>query len=199
MAQIKLNREVDEFLDALKKWQDEMRMLRNILADCSNELTEEIKWGKPCYTFNGGNVALIHEFKEYCAILFVKGVLLKDPAKVLVQQTENVQAGRQIRFASLDDIAKLKDTIIAYLDEALAIEKAGLKVEMKKTEEYKVPEELQSALDNDAALKEAFRKLTPGRQRAYIYYISQTKQSATRQSRVERNRHRILDGLGLND
>lgn len=199
MAQIKLNHKVDEFLDALKKWQDEMRMLRNILADCSSELTEEVKWGKPCYTFNGGNVVLIHEFKEYCAILFVKGALLKDSAKVLVRQTENVQAGRQIRFTSLDDIAKLKDTIIAYLNEALAVEKAGLKVEMKKTEEYNVPEELQSALDSDSALKEAFQKLTPGRQRAYIYYISQAKQSATRQSRVEKNRDRILDGLGLND
>ncbi len=199
MAQIKLNPKADEFLDGLKKWQDEMKSLRSIITNCNEELAEELKWGKPCYTINGSNVALIHEFKEYCAILFVKGSLMKDPNNVLIQQTEKVQAGRQIRFTGIDEIAKLENTIKEYINEAIQIEKAGLKVEFKKTEEYAVPDELQAAFDEDPAFKEAFEKLTPGRQRAYIYFISQAKQSATRTARIEKNRDRIFDGLGLND
>ena len=199
MAQIKLNPEVDNFLDSLKKWQDEMKLLRSILANCSEELKEEIKWGKPCYTINGANTALIHQFKDYCAVLFSKGSLMKDPASVLIQQTDNVQAGRQMRFTSADEIKSLENTIKEYVNEAIEIEKAGLKVELKKTQDYALPDELKNAFDNDPAFKEAFDRLTPGRQKAYIYFISQAKQSATRTARIEKNRDRIFDGLGLND
>jgi len=199
MSTIELNPKVDEYLRGLKKWQAEMTLLRGILSGCSDELKEEVKWGKPCYTINGSNVALIHEFKDYCAILFVKGALLKDTASILIQQTENVQAGRQIRFTNIVEVKNLGSTITEYMNEAIAIEKAGLKVVLKKTEEYDIPEELSLAFSEDPAFREAFEKLTPGRQRAYIYFISQAKQSATRAARIEKNRDRIFDGLGLND
>jgi len=164
-----------------------------------NYLSEELKWGVPCYTVQNSNVVLIHAFKEYCAILFVKGALLQDPEKILFQQTENVQAGRQIRFTSVQNIVEKEAILKAYIYEAIEVEKAGLKVELKKTSEYKLPEEFQTKLDAMPALKTAFEALTPGRQRAYIFYFSQPKQSTTRASRVEKYTEQILNGKGLND
>ncbi|MEQ8217363.1 MAG: YdeI family protein [Arenibacter sp.] len=188
---------VDRFLDRAKKWQQEMKLLREICLDCG--LTEEFKWMHPCYTFQGKNVVLIHGFKEYCALLFHKGVLLKDTNNILIQQTENVQAARQIRFTSLQEIIDLKSTIKAYIFEAMEVEKAGLEVPMKKTSEFKMPDEFKVALDNDPDLKAAFQGLTPGRQRGYLLYFSQAKQSTTRASRVEKYIPKILQGKGLND
>ncbi len=171
--------------------------MRTIILDCG--LTEEFKWMHPCYTFQESNVVLIHGFKEYCAILFIKGALLKDAKGVLIQQTENVQAGRQIRFTNVREIVKLETTLKAYIHEAIEVEKAGLKVKLKKTADYKIPKELQNKLDENLALKEAFYALTPGRQRGYIYYFSQPKLSKTREARVEKCIDRILDGMGIND
>ena len=188
---------VDRFLDRAKKWQQEMKLLREICLDCG--LTEEFKWMHPCYTFQGKNVVLIHGFKEYCALLFHKGVLLKDTNNILIQQTENVQSARQIRFTSLQEIIDLKSTIKAYIFEAMEVEKAGLEVPMKKTSEFKMPDEFKVALDNDPDLKAAFHSLTPGRQRGYLLYFSQAKQSATRANRVEKYTPKILQGKGLND
>ena len=188
---------VDRFLDKAKKWKQEMKLLREICLDCS--LTEEFKWMHPCYTFQGKNVVLIHGFKEYCALLFHKGVLLKDTNNILIQQTENVQSARQIRFTSLQEIIDLKSTIKAYIFEAMEVEKAGLEVPMKKTSEFKIPDEFKVALDNDPDLKAAFQGLTPGRQRGYLLYFSQAKQSTTRTSRVEKYIPKILQGKGLND
>ena len=188
---------VDRFLDRAKKWQQEMKLLREICLDCG--LTEEFKWMHPCYTFQGKNVVLIHGFKEYCALLFHKGVLLKDTNNILIQQTENVQSARQIRFTSLQEIIDLKSTIKAYIFEAMEVEKAGLEVPMKKTSEFKMPDEFKVALDNDPDLKAAFQGLTPGRQRGYLLYFSQAKQSTTRTSRVEKYIPKILQGKGLND
>lgn len=188
---------VDRFLDKAKKWQQEMKLLREICLDCG--LTEEFKWMHPCYTFQGKNVVLIHGFKEYCALLFHKGVLLKDTNNILIQQTENVQSARQIRFTSLQEIIDLKSTIKAYIFEAMEVEKAGLEVPMKKTSEFKMPDEFKVALDNDPDLKAAFQGLTPGRQRGYLLYFSQAKQSTTRTSRVEKYIPKILQGKGLND
>jgi|TARA_R110001599_G_scaffold1025_7_gene5031 uncharacterized protein YdeI (YjbR/CyaY-like superfamily) len=188
---------VDRFLDRAKKWQQEMKLLREICLDCG--LTEEFKWMHPCYTFQGKNVVLIHGFKEYCALLFHKGVLLKDTNNILIQQTENVQSARQIRFTSLQEIIDLKSTIKAYIFEAMEVEKAGLEVPMKKTSEFKMPDEFKVALDNDPDLKAAFQGLTPGRQREYLLYFSQAKQSTTRTSRVEKYIPKILQGKGLND
>lgn len=188
---------VDRFLDRAKKWQQEMKLLREICLDCG--LTEEFKWMHPCYTFQGKNVVLIHGFKEYCALLFHKGVLLKDTNNILIQQTENVQSARQIRFTSLQEIIDLKSTIKAYIFEAMEVEKAGLEVPMKKTSEFKMPDEFKVALDNDPDLKAAFQGLTPGRQRGYLLYFSQAKQSTTRASRVEKYIPKILQGKGLND
>eukprot|EP01089_Gocevia_fonbrunei_P005642 TRINITY_DN16121_c0_g1_i1.p1 TRINITY_DN16121_c0_g1~~TRINITY_DN16121_c0_g1_i1.p1 ORF type:complete len:195 (-),score=36.33 TRINITY_DN16121_c0_g1_i1:187-771(-) len=188
---------VDRFLDRAKKWQQEMKLLREICLDCG--LTEEFKWMHPCYTFQGKNVVLIHGFKEYCALLFHKGVLLKDTNNILIQQTQNVQSARQIRFTSLQEIIDLKSTIKAYIFEAMEVEKAGLEVPMKKTSEFKMPDEFKVALDNDPDLKAAFQGLTPGRQRGYLLYFSQAKQSTTRTSRVEKHIHKILQGKGLND
>ena len=188
---------VDRFLDRAKKWQQEMKLLREICLDCS--LTEEFKWMHPCYTFQGKNVVLIHGFKEYCALLFHKGVLLKDTNNILIQQTENVQSARQIRFTSLQEIIDLKSTIKAYIFEAMEVEKAGLEVPMKKTSEFKMPDEFKVALDNDPDLKAAFQGLTPGRQKGYLLYFSQAKQSTTRTSRVEKYIPKILQGKGLND
>ncbi|ASO03739.1 YdeI/OmpD-associated family protein [Arenibacter algicola] len=188
---------VDRFLDRAKKWQQEMKLLREICLDCG--LTEEFKWMHPCYTFQGKNVVLIHGFKEYCALLFHKGVLLKDTNNILIQQTENVQSARQIRFTSLQEIIDIKSTIKAYIFEAMEVEKAGLEVPMKKTSEFKMPDEFKVALDNDPDLKAAFQGLTPGRQRGYLLYFSQAKQSTTRTSRVEKYIPKILQGKGLND
>jgi len=188
---------IDRFLDRAKKWKPEMTLLREICQDCG--LTEEFKWMHPCYTYQGKNIVLIHGFKEYCALLFHKGVLLKDTDKILVQQTRNVQSARQIRFTDLQEIIDLKPTIKAYIFEAVEVEKAGLEVPMKKTSEFKMPDEFKAALDNDPDLKTAFQSLTPGRQRRYLLYFSQAKQSATRANRVEKNIPKILQGKGLND
>ncbi len=197
MPKSSTNPKVDFFFNKTTPWQKEYKKLRSIMLDCG--LIEELKWGVPCYTFEGSNVVLIHGFKEYCAILFVKGVLLKDTKNILIQQTENVQAGRQIRFTSLSEVVKFESTIKAYVKEAIEVEKAGLKVRHKQTSEYAVPEEFQHRLDESAALREAFNALTPGRQRAYLYYFAQPKLSKTRSARVENSIDRILDGLGLND
>jgi uncharacterized protein YdeI (YjbR/CyaY-like superfamily) len=162
-------------------------------------LTEECKWGVPCYTINGGNVVIIHSFKEYCALLFFKGALLKDAKGLLIQQTENVQAGRQLRFTDVRDIVKLKTTIKAYLQEAIAVEKAGLKVAMKPTAEFAMPDEFQAKLDESPALKTAFEALTPGRQRAYLLHFAAAKQAKTREARIEKCTPQILNGKGLLD
>jgi len=172
MSKIELNQKVDEYLSSLTKWQDEMTLLRSILSTCSDEVKEEVKWGKPCYTLGGSNVALIHEFKDYCAILFIKGALLEDPEGVLIQQTENVQAARQIRFTNTDEIQKLKSTIAEYMAEAIAIEKAGLKVKLKKTKEYDIPEELSLAFSEDPAFKAGIRKADSRQTESiYLFYL----------------------------
>lgn len=180
-----------------KKWQEELEQLRKIALDC--QLTEELKWGTPCYTHQKKNIVLIHDFKEYCAFLFFKGALLKDTEGILIQQSENVQAARQIRFTNLKEITEQKSTLKAYIYEAIEIEKAGLKVELKKTSEFPVSEEFQKQLDVDSKLKKAFEALTPGRQRGYLLHFSQPKQVSTREARVEKAIPQILDGKGLND
>ncbi|HET7579821.1 MAG TPA: YdeI family protein [Bacillales bacterium] len=191
------NPRVDEFLRKAKKWKEEYGQLRKIVLDCG--LTEEFKWMHPCYTFEGKNIVLIHGFKKYCAFLFHKGALFKDPHEILIQQTKNVQAARQIRFTNVEEIVEMAPILKAYIEEAVEVEKAGLKVEHKKTAEYTVPEEFQRKLDESPALKEAFEGLTPGRQRGYILHFSGAKQSKTRERRVEKCIPLILDGLGLND
>ena len=191
------NPKVDFFFDKPSQWQAEFRKLREIAL--GSGLKEELKWGQACYTLDGKNVVLIHGFKEYCAYLFFKGALLKDPNHILIQQTENVQSARQTRFTSLNEIMKLEPALKAYVKEAAELEKAGLKVTLKKTSDYTVPEEFQRELDTNPAFKNAFEALTPGRQRAYIYYFSQPKQSKTREARVEKCVPLIMDGLGLND
>jgi uncharacterized protein YdeI (YjbR/CyaY-like superfamily) len=193
----RMNPKVDEYLRKSKKWQEEFEKLRMIILDCG--LTEELKWGVPCYMFQKSNIVLIHGFKEYCALLFFKGALLKDAKGILIQQTKNVQAARQIRFTSVREIVKKKTILKAYIHEAIEVEKAGLKVNFKKISEFKIPEEFQNKLDETPALKTAFDALTPGRQRAYILYFSAPKQSRTRESRVEKCMRRILNGKGLND
>jgi uncharacterized protein YdeI (YjbR/CyaY-like superfamily) len=197
MAPSKLNPQVDEYLRKAKKWQEESKKLRRIILDCG--LTEESKWGKPCYSFQNSNVVIIQGFKEYCALLFCKGVLLKDANRILIQQTENVQAARQIRFTNLREIAEMEPILKAYIHEAIEVEKAGLEVNYKKTSAFTVPEELQNKLDEIPALKKAFEALTPGRQRAYILYFSAPKQTKTRESRIEKSMEQILKGQGLND
>jgi uncharacterized protein YdeI (YjbR/CyaY-like superfamily) len=192
-----MNPKVDSYFDRAGQWQAEYKKLRQIVLDC--ELTEEFKWMHPCYTFQESNIVLIHGFKEYCALLFIKGALLKDPKGILIQQTENVQAGRQVRFTNLQEIVKLQPVLKAYIHAAVEVEKAGLKVNYKKASEYTIPKELQNEMDGMPAFKEAFYALTPGRQRAYIYYFSQPKLSKTRQARVEKCVDQILDGMGLND
>jgi uncharacterized protein YdeI (YjbR/CyaY-like superfamily) len=171
--------------------------LRTIILGCG--LTEELKWGKPCYTFQNSNIVLIHGFKEYCAILFIKGALLKDARGILIQQTENVQAARQVRFTHVREIVKLKAVLKAYIQEAIGVEKAGLEVAYKKTSEFKMPEEFQKKLNEMPALKTAFAALTPGRQRGYLLYFSAAKQAKTRESRIEKCMDLIFDGVGLND
>ena len=192
-----MNPKVDAFLAREKAWKEEFRKLRQIVLDC--ELAEELKWGQPCYALGGKNVVLMHGFKEYCALLFMKGALMKDAKGILIQQTENVQAARQIRFTNLPEIVKMEKTLKAYVREAIEIEKSGLKVELKKTADYKVPEEFQRRLDTHSALKTAFEALTPGRQKGYLYYFSQPKQAKTREARVEKYIPKILDGLGFDD
>ncbi len=192
-----MNPDVDVFLSKAKKWQKEFETLRIIILDC--QLTEELKWGKPCYTFQKSNIVLIHGFKEYCALLFVKGALLKDANGILITQTENTQAARQIRFTNVQEIVEMEPILKAYIYEAIEVEKAGLKVNYKKTNEFIIPQEFQNKLDKLPAIKTAFDALTPGRQRAYILYFSQPKQSKTREARIEKHVQQILDGKGLND
>ena len=196
-----MNPKVDFYFSKAKKWKKELEQLRTIVLDCG--LTEELKWGVPCYTFQKSNIVLIHVFKEYCALLFFKGALLKDVNKLLIQQTENVQAARQIRFTTanggIQEIVKMKAILKAYIHEAIEVEKAGLKVPLKKTKEFSIPEEFQKKLNKTPALKTAFKALTPGRQRGYLLYFSQPKQSKTRESRIEKYTQQILNGKGLND
>jgi len=192
-----MNPKVDFFFNNASKWQKEYEQLRMIVLDCG--LTEELKWGCPCYTYEKKNIVLIHGFKEYCALLFFKGALLKDAKKILIQQTENVQSARQIRFTNVKEIVKLQPVLKAYIKEAIEVEKSGLKVSLKKTSEFKIPEEFQNKLDKLPALKTAFETLTPGRQRAYLFYFSQPKQTKTRESRIEKYVPQILKGKGLDD
>jgi uncharacterized protein YdeI (YjbR/CyaY-like superfamily) len=192
-----MNPKVDWFVAKDTKWQKEYEKLRTIILDCG--LIEELKWGCPCYTFENTNIVLIHGFKEYCALLFFKGALLNDPNGILIQQTRNVQSARQIRFTNVREIVKMEKKLKAYVYEAIEVERAGLKVKLKKTSEYKIPEEFQKKLDKNKALKKAFDSLTPGRQRAYIFYFSQAKLAKTREARVEKYLKKILDGKGLDD
>ncbi|HEY8937921.1 MAG TPA: YdeI/OmpD-associated family protein [Cyclobacteriaceae bacterium] len=192
-----MNPKVDWFFSKATKWQQEYEKLRKIILDC--DLVEELKWGCPCYTFEKKNIVLIHGFKEYCALLLFKGALLKDAKGILVQQTENVQSARQIRFTSVREISKMEKILKAYIYEAVEVEEAGLKVNFKKTADFNIPEEFQRKLDKSTALKKAFYALTPGRQRGYIFYFSQAKQSKTRESRIEKYTKQILSGKGLDD
>jgi len=192
-----MNPKVDWFFDKATKWQKEYEKLRTILLDCG--LTEELKWGCPCYTFEKRNIVLIHGFKEYCALLFFKGALLNDAHGILIQQTKNVQSARQVRFTNLQEIVKMEPILKTYIYEAIEVERAGLKVKLKKTSDFKIPGEFQKKLDKSPALKKAFDALTPGRQRAYIFYFSQPRQSKTRESRVEKYTKQILNGKGLED
>lgn len=192
-----MNPKVDFFFDQASQWQKEFGQLRMIILDCG--LTEELKWGQACYAFQKKNIVLMHGFKEYCALLFFKGALLKDAKGILIQQTENVQSARQIRFNNVLEIIKLEPVLKAYVREAIEVEKSGKKVALKKTADYDIPEEFQNKLAKSRALKAAFEALTPGRQRAYIFYFSQPKQSKTREARVEKYVQQILDGKGLDD
>jgi uncharacterized protein YdeI (YjbR/CyaY-like superfamily) len=192
-----MNPSADAFLSEAKQWQKEFEKLRSIALDCG--LTEELKWGHPCYTLQESNIVLIHGFKAYCAFLFFKGVLLKDAKGILIQQTEHVQAARQIRFTNVREIVGMEKTLKAYIHEAIEVEKAGLKVVLKKTTDFTIPEEFQNKLDKIPALKTVFDALTPGRQRAYLFYFSGAKQSKTRESRVEKWLPQILKGKGLDD
>ncbi|MDO8998493.1 MAG: YdeI/OmpD-associated family protein [Bacteroidota bacterium] len=192
-----MNPKVDFFFNKAKKWQEEYRELRTIVIDCG--LKEELKWGCPCYTNNNNNIVLIHGFKDYCALLFMQGALLKDAKGILIQQTKNVQAARQIRFTNLHEIIKLKTTIKAYIKEAIKIDNAGLKIELKKTKEFTMPEEFKQALIKTPKLKSAFETLTPGRQRGYLLYFSSAKQSKTREARIKKHLKQILNGKGIDD
>ena len=192
-----MNPKVDLFFSKASNWQEEYEKLRTIVLDCG--LTEELKWGCPCYVYQKSNIVLIHGFKEYCALLFFKGAVLNDPKGILIQQTENVQVARQIRFTGVKEIGKMETILKAYIYEAIEVEKAGVKAEYKKTKEFPIPEEFQKQLDKKAALKTAFQTLTPGRQRAYLLYFSAPKQAKTRESRVEKYIKQILQGKGLDD
>lgn len=192
-----MNPKVDWYFTKAKKWQEELEQLRMIILDCG--LTEELKWGVPCYVLGKSNIVLIHTFKEYCALLFFKGVLLSDTNRILVQQTENTQSARQIRFTNIREIIDLKPVLKAYVYEAVEVEKLGLKVDFIKNTELVFPEEFQSKLDSIPALKTAFEELTPGRQKAYNLYFSAPKQAKTRESRVEKYMPQILHGKGLDD
>jgi len=192
-----MNPKVDWYFSKNKRWQEEIETLRTIVLGCG--LDEELKWGVPCYTFQKSNIVLIHVFKEYCALLFFKGALLNDAKGILIQQTKNVQAARQIRFTSVREIVQLKRSLKTYIYEAIEVEKAGLKVPLKQTKEFSMPEEFQNKLNEDPAVKKAFKALTPGRQRGYLLYFSAPKQSKTRAARVEKCKQQILNGKGLND
>ena len=192
-----MNPKVDWFFNKATKWQKEYEKLRKLCLGCG--LTEELKWGCPCYTFQNSNIVLIHGFKEYCALLFFKGALLNDSEGILIQQTKNVQSARQIRFTNLREIIKMERVLKAYIYEAIEVEKAGLEVSYKKTSEFAIPEEFQNRLDESPALKTAFDALTPGRQRGYLLYFSAGKKSKTRAARIEKCVHQILEGKGLND
>lgn len=192
-----MSSKVDGFLRSQKSWRKEFTKLREIILAC--DLTEDLKWGQPCYSLDGKNIILMHGFKEYCAVLFPKGALLKDPKGILVQQTKNVQAARQIRFTSLADVHKTEKAVMAYVREAIEVEKKGLKVPFKRTKDFEMAEEFDSKLDENAALKKAFEALTPGRQRGYLLHFAQPKLAKTREARVEKAIPRILDGLGLDD
>ena len=193
----KTNPKVDFYFDRAETWQDELEKLRTIVLECG--LTEELKWGCPCYTFQEANIVLLHVFKKYCAVLFFKGALLDDAEGILVQQTKNVQAARQMRFANIHEIVGMESTLKSYIHEAVEVEKSGLKVELKKTNEFAVADEFQKKLDKNLALKTAFGALTPGRQRAYLLHFSAPKQSKTREARIEKSVPQILKGKGLND
>jgi uncharacterized protein YdeI (YjbR/CyaY-like superfamily) len=193
----KTNPKVDWFFDRPGKWQEAYEKLRMIILDCG--LSEELKWGCPCYTSEKRNIVLIHGFKDYCALLFFKGALLKDPKGILIQQTENVQAARQIRFKNVKEIVQSKTTLKTYIKDAIAVEKAGVKVSLKKTSEFKTPDEFKAKLNEVPGLRKAFGALTPGRQRGYLLYFSQPKQSKTRDARIEKSVPLILKGKGLND
>ena len=197
MSNNNMNPKVDGFINREEKWKLEYEKLRSIILDC--QLTEELKWGVPCYTFQSSNIVLMHGFKDYCAILFIKGSLLRDTHSILIQQTENVQAGRQIRFRSIQEVTERESIIKEYIHEAIEVEKSGLEVNFKKSNEFNIPEEFQSMLYANSSLKTAFEALTPGRQRAYILYFSAPKQSKTRESRIEKYLEQILSGKGLDD
>jgi uncharacterized protein YdeI (YjbR/CyaY-like superfamily) len=197
MAKTGMNPKADAVLQDEKKWRKEFAQLRAIALACA--LTEEVKWGCPCYTYEGSNVVLIHGFKAYCALLFFKGALLKDPKGILVQQTENVQAARQLRFTSLQEIVAMKATLKAYIQQAIEVEKAGVKVELKQTSEFKMPAELKKKFAERPVLKKAFAALTPGRQRGYLLHFSAAKQSTTREARIEKCTPQILQGKGWNE
>ncbi|WP_031461872.1 YdeI/OmpD-associated family protein [Paenibacillus polymyxa] len=192
-----MNPKVDVYLGKVNKWKAEMEKLRAIMLDC--QLTEELKWGKPCYMFQNSNIAIIQGFKEHCALMFFKGALLKDPNGILIKPGEDTQAGRQIRFTNVEEIVEMETILKAYIIEAIEVEKAGLKVDFKKNTELIFPEEFQAKLDENPALKTAFAALTPGRQRAYIMHFAAPKQSKTRESRIEKCMQDILAGKGLND
>jgi uncharacterized protein YdeI (YjbR/CyaY-like superfamily) len=192
-----MNPKVDAFVGEPGKWQEAYKKLREIVLGCG--LEEDFKWGCPCYTHDGHNVVLIHGFKEYCALLFFKGALMQDPKGILIQQTENVQAGRQIRFTTAAEITKLAKTLKTYIKDAISVEKSGQTIDFKETEEFEMPEELINKMDEVPALRYAFDSLTPGRQRGYILYFAGAKQSATREARIEKYLPKILDGKGLKD
>jgi len=197
MAGATRNPEVDAYLGGVGKWRREFEALRAILLD--SPMTEALKWGVPCYTFQTKNVVLIHEFKDYCALLFFKGALMADPGGLLIRQSENVQTARQIRFASVQDIAALTPTLKAYVEEAIELERSGAKVKLKAARDFEIPDEFRTRLDADAALKAAFEALTPGRRRAYLLHFSAPKQSKTRASRIDKCAPAILSGRGLDD
>jgi uncharacterized protein YdeI (YjbR/CyaY-like superfamily) len=197
MTKSESNPKVDFYFAKAKMWKEEFELLRTIVLDCG--LVEELKWGCPCYTYQKTNITLIHGFKEYCALLFMKGAVLKDAKNILVQQTENVQAARQIRFSSVKEIMKLKAILKDYIKEAIEAEKAGLKIVLKNTEAFKMPEEFHKVLDDVSGLKTAFYNLTPGRQRGYLLYFSSAKQAKTREARIEKCLPQIFNGQGLEE
>lgn len=193
-----MNTQAERFFEKTQKWDEEYNLLRLIILE-NKSLKEDYKWKHPCYTFGGKNVVLIHGFKEYCALLFHKGALLKDPKDILIQQSENVQSARQIRFTNTEQIVQLKSAIKDYIKQAIEIEKSGKKIEMKTVADYPIPEEFQQALIDDTVLNSAFYSLTPGRQKGYLFYFNQAKQSKTRQTRIEKYYQQILDGKGIDD
>lgn len=193
-----MNLQAEQFFGKAKKWKEEFYLLREIITE-NDSLEEDYKWMHPCYTLDGKNVVLIHGFKEYFALLFHKGVLMKDPQNILIQQTENVQSARQIRFRNIEEVEKQRAIIKKYIQEAIKIEQSEQKVELKKASEYPVPEEFQRALDEDMALNQSFYALSPGRQKGYLFYFNQAKQSKTRETRIEKYYQNILDGKGIDD